>query len=112
MRLNDLTAEVQANTGPPPAMGTAFVVLLDAKEFLEHPLAKLWGNPRTGICHGNVQETIALRCCILQGQPRSDLCDGMGSVIRSESKLTTISRRLMVSVLRPPAEMPDIPGLH
>src|SRR2546428_10431965 len=34
--------------------------MLNAKEFLEHPLAKLGGNPRTGICHGNLQEAFIL----------------------------------------------------
>lgn len=60
VRLNDLTAEVQANTGPAPAIGAASAVMLDAKEFLEHPFAKLCGNPWTGICHGNLQEAFTL----------------------------------------------------
>ena len=58
--------------------------LCDAEASVGHPPPSFHGTSRGGICHGNLQETMALRGCILQGQPRTDLRDGMGSVIRSE----------------------------
>ncbi len=70
MRLDNLAAEIQANARAPSTVRVTPTMLFNAKELLEHSLAKLRRNAGAGVRHGNVQEALSLRCCILPGRPR------------------------------------------
>src|SRR5262249_26909953 len=60
MRLDDLAAEIQANTPTASGVQVTPTMLFDPKELLEYPLAELCRDAGAGIRHSNVQESFAV----------------------------------------------------
>ena len=65
MRLDDLAAEMQANTRTASAVQVTPTMLFDPKELLEYPLAELCRDAGAGIRHSNVQESRAFHYRVL-----------------------------------------------
>jgi hypothetical protein len=65
VRLDNLATQVEANPCTACAIRPVHTMMLDAKELLEYTLTELWGNARTGVRHGNLQESLAISFAIL-----------------------------------------------